>query len=58
MPPFHRDSWPRFALLALLALAALHGAPLRAWTSGSPPLTRFEPNLDIHTQNFAIAEDG
>lgn len=58
MPPFHRDSWPRFILLALLALAALHSAPLRAWTSGSPPLTRFEPNLDIHTQNFAIAEDG
>lgn len=57
MPAFHRDCLPRFALLVLLTLAALHCTPLWGWSQGSPPLTRFEPNLDIHTQNFAISED-
>jgi hypothetical protein len=53
----HRDPMQRFALLLVLVFAVVHSASLHAWTQGSPPLTRFEPDLDIHTQNFAIAED-
>ncbi|MBK9494534.1 MAG: diguanylate cyclase [Xanthomonadales bacterium] len=53
----HRDPMQRFALLVVLAFAVVHSASLHAWAQGSPPLTRFEPDLDIHTQNFAIAED-
>jgi len=53
----HRDPMQRFALLLVLVFAVVHSASLHAWTQGSTPLTRFEPDLDIHTQNFAIAED-